>query len=41
MADRKESGKRSKPQTVLRPPDLEQARNEVLNSLIRNNTATR
>jgi site-specific recombinase XerD len=33
MADRKKRGKRSKPKTVLRLPDLEQARNSVLNSL--------
>lgn len=33
MADRKKRGKRSKPKTVLRLPDLEQARNAVLNSL--------
>jgi site-specific recombinase XerD len=33
MADRKKSGKRSKPKTVLWLPDLEQARSAVLNSL--------
>jgi site-specific recombinase XerD len=33
MAHRKKRGKRSRPKTVLRLPDLEQARNAVLNSL--------
>jgi hypothetical protein len=33
MAHRKKTGKGTRPKTVLRLPDLEQARNAVLNSL--------
>jgi hypothetical protein len=33
MANRHEAGKRSKPKTILRLPDLEQSKHAVLNSL--------
>ena len=33
MANRHKAGKRSKPKTILRLPDLEQSKHAVLNSL--------